>query len=44
MHALLLAAENAPGAVPQDGFMTQYMWLVPLLPVLSFFAILFFGK
>jgi NADH-quinone oxidoreductase subunit L len=44
MHALLLAAESAPGAVPQDGFMTQYMWLVPLLPVLSFFAILFFGK
>ncbi|MEA2451370.1 MAG: NADH-quinone oxidoreductase subunit [Actinomycetota bacterium] len=24
--------------------MTEYMWLVPLLPVLSFFAILFFGK
>lgn len=24
--------------------MTQYMWLVPLLPVVSFFAILFFGK
>ena len=24
--------------------MTEYMWLVPLLPFLSFFAILFFGR
>ena len=43
---LLLAHEHAAeaAAVPKDGFLTQYMWLVPLLPVLSFFAILFFGK
>ena len=40
----LLAAEHAAEAVPKDGFLTQYMWLVPLMPVLSFFAILFFGK
>src|SRR5687767_2175324 len=44
MDLLLLAAEAGPGAVPKDGFLTQYMWLVPLMPVLSFFAILFFGK
>ena len=44
MDLLLLAQEHAPAAVPKDGFLTQYMWLVPLLPVLSFFAILFFGK
>ncbi len=24
--------------------MTEYMWLVPLLPILSFFVIMFFGK
>lgn len=28
----------------RDGFMTGNMWLVPLLPFLAFFAILFFGK
>ena len=44
MDLLLLAQEHAPAAVPKDGFLTQYMWLVPLLPVLSFFVILFFGK
>ena len=36
--------ETGPPEVPVDGFMTQFMWLVPLLPILSFFAILFFGK
>jgi NADH-quinone oxidoreductase subunit L len=44
MDVLLAATDIAQGAVPKDGFMTQYMWLVPLLPVLSFFVILFFGK
>ncbi|MGH2757572.1 MAG: NADH-quinone oxidoreductase subunit L [Actinomycetota bacterium] len=48
MNSLLLLAqhgtETVPAAVPQDGFFTQYMWLVPLLPTLSFVAILFFGK
>ena len=40
MNGLLLAAE----AHAKEGFLTEYMWLVPLLPFLSFFAILFFGK
>ena len=30
--------------VASDGFITQYMWLVPLLPFLAFFVILAFGK
>ncbi len=45
--ALLFLAqhsETVPPEVPRDGFLTQFMWLVPLLPFLSFFAILFFGK
>ncbi len=37
---LLLAAE----AATKEGFFTQYMWLVPLLPFLSFLAIAFFGR
>ena len=41
MDQLLLAATEA---VPKDGFLTEYMWLVPLMPVVSFFAIFFFGK
>jgi NADH-quinone oxidoreductase subunit L len=41
-HALLLAAEtSSPG---DEGFFSQYMWLVPLLPFLSFLVIAFFGK
>src|SRR3712207_1672962 len=44
MDLLLFAQEHGADAVPNDGFLTAYMWLVPLLPVLSFFAILFFGK
>ena len=44
MDLLLLAQETVPAAVPKDGFLTQYMWLVPLLPVLAFFVIMFFGK
>lgn len=40
MSELLLAVSESP----KDGFVTQFMWLVPLLPILSFFVILFFGK
>ena len=42
MNSLLLAAEA--GAHSKEGFMTEYMWLVPLLPFIAFFVILFFGK
>ncbi len=49
MHDLLLfvqehGGETDPAAHAKDGFMTELMWLVPLLPVLSFFVIMFFGK
>ena len=44
MDLLLAAAEVAQGPVPKEGFMTQFMWLVPLLPMLAFFVIMFFGK
>ncbi|HWC13087.1 MAG TPA: NADH-quinone oxidoreductase subunit L [Actinomycetota bacterium] len=40
MEGLVVAAE----AASRDGFLTEHMWLVPLLPFLSFFVILFFGK
>ena len=43
MDGLLLAAEEAHH-VAKDGFLTNYMWLVPLLPALAFVVILFFGK
>jgi NADH-quinone oxidoreductase subunit L len=36
-----LAAE---GIASNEGFFTNVMWLVPLLPFVSFFVILFFGK
>ena len=43
MNELLFAAsEGAHGG--GDGFLTEYMWLVPLLPFLSFFVTLFFGR
>jgi NADH-quinone oxidoreductase subunit L len=42
MHDLLVAAAE-PGSV-SHGFFAGYMWLVPLLPFLSFFVILFWGK
>ncbi|MDQ3987249.1 MAG: NADH-quinone oxidoreductase subunit L [Actinomycetota bacterium] len=42
MSDLLLAASE--GASHGEGFFTEYMWLVPLLPFLSFFTILFFGR
>jgi NADH-quinone oxidoreductase subunit L len=41
VNGLLIAAEEA-GHNP--GVLTEHMWLVPLLPALSFLAILFFGK
>ncbi|MFP5297849.1 MAG: hypothetical protein ACLGHL_02545, partial [Actinomycetota bacterium] len=43
MHELLLAAEETE-KVLREGFITNYMWLVPLLPFISFWTILFFGK
>jgi NADH-quinone oxidoreductase subunit L len=36
---IIAASENA-----RDAFFGELMWLVPLLPFLSFFGILFFGK
>ncbi|MGI8407562.1 MAG: NADH-quinone oxidoreductase subunit L [Actinomycetota bacterium] len=49
MNGFLLFAQEHGGEVVHEversgGFMNQHMWLVPLLPFLSFFAILFFGK
>ncbi len=47
MNALLLAAETGGGgghAEAAAGTIGNVIWLVPLLPVLSFFVILFFGK
>jgi NADH-quinone oxidoreductase subunit L len=40
MSAMVLTA----GDSSRDAFFGELMWLVPLLPFLSFFAILFFGK
>jgi NADH-quinone oxidoreductase subunit L len=47
MNALLLAVQEhgeEVAHVAKDGVLTNYMWLVPLLPALSFLVILFFGK
>jgi NADH-quinone oxidoreductase subunit L len=45
VNALLLAAETIEGVeVTRTGLFPDLMWLVPLLPALSFLAILFFGK
>ncbi len=47
MNGLLLFAQEHGEEVvhaSRDGFFTDVMWLVPLLPFLSFFATLFFGK
>jgi NADH-quinone oxidoreductase subunit L len=38
-HAFLAAAEQS-----RDAFVGEFMWLVPLLPFVSFVIILFFGK
>ena len=49
MNPLLLAAESGGGGQSEAassgvGLIGDVIWLVPLLPVLSFFVILFFGK
>ena len=44
MNGLLLAAEEAHGHVAESGSFGELMWLVPLLPFLSFFVVLFFGR
>jgi NADH-quinone oxidoreductase subunit L len=49
MNNLLLLAQEGHGAettahVVEPGSIAGVMWLVPLLPFLAFFAILFFGK
>jgi len=48
MNGLLVFAQEHGGEVVEhvakDGFITEHMWLVPLLPFVSFFVILFFGK
>lgn len=41
MQELILVAEER---VTREGFITDVMWLVPLLPFLSFWTILAFGK
>jgi NADH-quinone oxidoreductase subunit L len=41
LNGLLLAAEEG---AKHEGVFTEVMWLVPLLPALSFLAIFFFGK
>ena len=45
MNALVLAADAIEGVeVTRTGLFPDLMWLVPVLPALSFLAILFFGK
>ncbi len=46
MNALLLAQEHGDEVVQasKEGFFSDFMWLVPLLSLLSFFVIMFFGK
>src|SRR5687768_15015651 len=46
MNALLLAAEEHTEEVVHTGeaVIGDFMWVVPLLPFLAFFVILFFGK
>ncbi|HYI45565.1 MAG TPA: NADH-quinone oxidoreductase subunit L [Actinomycetota bacterium] len=46
MNLLLFAQEHSEEVIEssKQGFFSDFMWLVPLLPVLSFFVILFFGK
>jgi NADH-quinone oxidoreductase subunit L len=41
---LLWAAAEEAHHAGHEGFLTNHMWLVPLLPFLAFFVILFFGK
>ena len=48
MNRLLLLAQEHGGETVEHtvdkGFFGDVMWLVPLLPILSFFVIMFFGK
>ncbi|MGI8774774.1 MAG: NADH-quinone oxidoreductase subunit L [Actinomycetota bacterium] len=44
MNALILAAEETHEVATHPGVFTELTWLVPLLPFLAFFVILFFGK
>ena len=45
MQSLILAAEEIQGIeATRTGLFPDLMWLVPLLPALSFLAILFFGR
>jgi NADH-quinone oxidoreductase subunit L len=40
----LLAAEGPSEVVQASGWFLEHAWIIPLLPALSFVAILFFGK
>src|SRR5918999_817611 len=42
--ALQLLAQHGEPVVTKHGFFTELQWLVPLLPFIAFFVILFFGK
>lgn len=46
MNALLLAQEHGEEVIEssKQGFFADFMWIVPLLPIVAFFVILFFGK
>ena len=44
MSSLLLAAESAHGAVDAGGWFLRNVWLIPLIPAISFVLILFLGK
>jgi NADH-quinone oxidoreductase subunit L len=47
MHGLIVLAQEHGGDAAHsvdNGFFGDFMWLVPLLPLLSFFVIMFFGK
>ena len=48
MNRLLLLAQEHGGETAEHavdkGFFGDFMWLVPLLPIVSFFVIMFFGK
>ena len=41
---MLLAAEEAVGHAVASGWFLENAWLIPVIPGLAFFAILFFGK
>ena len=43
LHLLATAAGAATGGI-DDGWLTRHVWIIPLLPVVSFVLTLFFGK